>query len=66
MAPQLEALAKSNETLRLRKIDIGSWDSEVAQRYGIRSLPSVWIYDGKKLISSDRKDSLALLKPLGL
>lgn len=43
MDPHLRQLANSKRDVYLRKIDIKSWNSDVAEQYSIRSIPSVWI-----------------------
>ncbi len=50
----MEALAETHRLVRLRRIDIGSWNSPVAEQYGIRKLPTVWLYIDGKLFSKDR------------
>ena len=48
--PQLEALATREPEIRLRRVDVVSWDSAVATRYSIRSLPTLWLYhDGRRV-----------------
>lgn len=53
VGPQLEALVLQNPRARLRRIDIGSWHSEVAAQCRIDRLPSVWLYDAGRLVSRD-------------
>lgn len=62
MRPQLEALVHRLGTIRLRKIDIASWDSEVAQQHDIRSIPQLWLYDGMELLSKDTREILEYLQ----
>jgi hypothetical protein len=40
---------------RLLRIDIGSWGSAVASQFGIQSLPTVHLYDGKTKVSDDTR-----------
>ena len=61
MGPQLEALAEHDPKVKLRVIDIGSWDSPVARQFGIRLLPTVWLYEDGALYSKDRDRVLAKL-----
>lgn len=49
----MEDLANSRPDLRLRKIDIKKWGSPVARQHGIRRLPSLVLYEGDRLVSSD-------------
>ncbi|MBL8898833.1 MAG: hypothetical protein JNM84_14435 [Planctomycetes bacterium] len=62
LAPQLEALVKERPFVRLRKIDVKSWDSPVARQHEIESLPQVWLYDGKERLTADRGRALALVR----
>ena len=61
MGPQLEAWVEKNKTIRLRQIDVGNWNSEVAQQFEIRRLPTLMLYDGTDLISDDTQLVLAIL-----
>ena len=61
MGPQLEAWVEKNKTIRLRQIDVGNWNSEVAQQFEIRRLPTLMLYDGTDLISHDTQEVLAIL-----
>lgn len=49
----MEALAETHRMVKLRRIDIGSWDSPVADQYAIRRLPTVWLYIDGKLYSKE-------------
>jgi thioredoxin-like negative regulator of GroEL len=64
VGPQLEALAKQNPLVKLRTIDIGRWDSPVAEQYSIRSLPTVWLYEDGELYSKSRDKVAARLQEL--
>lgn len=50
----MEALAKRHPGVKLRIVDVVSWRSEVARQYGIRSLPTLWLYEDGELLSKDR------------
>jgi hypothetical protein len=50
----LEALARRNPAVALRIVDVGSWDSAAAVQHGIRSLPTIWLYENGALLSKDR------------
>ena len=52
------------EGVYLRIVDIGSWDSAVAEQFGIRSLPTVWIYEDGKVVAKDRASVMAKLNAL--
>ena len=58
MGPQLEALAKDDPGLRLLHIDVDSWNSPVAQQYSIKSLPTVHLYDGTRLVTNNTNQAL--------
>lgn len=47
--------------VQLRKIDIGNWQSAVATQHEIRRLPTLALYDGKRLVSSDTREIFNLL-----
>jgi hypothetical protein len=57
----LEALIRERASVRLRRIDIERWDSPVAVQFGIRRLPTLLLYDGRELLSSDKREILELL-----
>ena len=50
----MEALARQHEAVKLRIVDVVSWNSEAAQQHGIRSLPTIWLYEDGALLSKDR------------
>jgi len=58
----LEAAIHKNGEVRLRRINIGKWGSPVASQYGINSLPTLHLYEGKKLVSKDRRRAMASLQ----
>lgn len=62
VGPQLEALVQQNPRARLRRIDIGSWHSEVAAQCRIDRLPTVWLYDAGRLVSRDVQEVAGLLQ----
>ena len=47
---------------RLLRIDVGEWTSPVATQFGIRRLPTLHLYDGQELVTSDTSDVLAQLQ----
>ena len=61
LGPQLEALVQKKDGTRLRKIEVGTWESAVAKQHGIRRLPTLWLYDGGKQVSTDSREVLRLL-----
>jgi thioredoxin-like negative regulator of GroEL len=60
----LEALAQQHPGVKLRKVDIVAWDSEVARQHGIRSLPTLWLYEDGELTAKDRSAVAAKLAAL--
>ncbi len=64
MKSQLEALAKERSDIRLRIIDIGAWDSDVARQNRIRSLPTLWLYDDGELVATHANAVLCRLNAL--
>jgi len=60
----LEALAKNRDDVKLRKVDIMSWDSEVARQHSIRRLPTLWLYEDGELIADDSEAVAARLSKL--
>ena len=61
MKPQLEALAKDTDDVFLRIVDVGAWDSAVAQQYAIRQLPALWLYRDGELVAEDSSEVLGEL-----
>jgi thiol-disulfide isomerase/thioredoxin len=45
LAPKLEEMARNDPEIALRKIDIISWKTAVAQQFNIHSIPQVNVYD---------------------
>jgi hypothetical protein len=58
----LEAIVNAKEGTRLLRIDVDTWGSDVARQYGIRSLPTLWLYEGTKLESQNSRDVWQLLQ----
>jgi hypothetical protein len=58
----LEALARRLGTIRLRRVNVSEWESDVARQYGIRRLPALWLYDGHELLSEDAREVLEILQ----
>jgi len=48
-------------TVRLRRIDIDSWDSAVARDHDIRRLPALILYDGERVVSRDTSQIMNLM-----
>ncbi|MFA6173442.1 MAG: thioredoxin family protein [Kiritimatiellales bacterium] len=45
MAPVLDKLTGGKADIALKKVDIVNWDSAVAKKYGITSIPNVRVFD---------------------
>ena len=60
----MEALQSHKQSFRIRKIDIMTWESDVARQHDIRSLPTLLMYDGKTLVSSDTREIVKMLNGL--
>ena len=58
----MEAQVRKADGIKLRKIDIKDWYSDVAKQYEIRSIPALWLYDGRELVSKDRREVLRLIQ----
>jgi hypothetical protein len=54
----LEALVRNDAQLRLRRVDIKSWDSAVARQYNIRSIPHLRLYQNGILIAEGTRTVL--------
>lgn len=57
----MEALIRKLDGVRLRRIEVEAWESPVAVENGIRSLPTLWLYDGHDRVSTDARDVLQRL-----
>ncbi len=58
----MEALIRNTDAANLRIIDIDRWGSPVAEQYGIRSIPALWLYEGTERVSTDTREVLRLLQ----
>ena len=58
LEPLIEARVRELGTLRLRRIDVPTWESPVALKHGIRRLPTLQLYDGRELVSDDTQEIL--------
>jgi hypothetical protein len=54
----LEALIEKMDGVRLRKIEIPRGPCAVAEANRIRGVPTLWLYDGARRVSSDTQDVL--------
>ena len=60
----MEALQAHKPNFRIRKIDIDTWQSPVAREHNIQSLPTLLMYNGKTLVSSDTREVIGILNGL--
>jgi hypothetical protein len=58
----LEGLVKTRPGVRLLKIDIATWSSAVSNQFGIRRLPTVWLYEGKERVADGPSQVMQLLQ----
>lgn len=49
------------EGVNLRRVEIADWSCPAAEQHGIRSLPALWLYDGRSLISTAGRDVMMRL-----
>ncbi|MBT3294926.1 MAG: thioredoxin family protein [Verrucomicrobia bacterium] len=45
MGPELEKIARTDPDVKLVKIDVVNWNTDVIKQFGIRSIPNVHVYD---------------------
>ena len=45
MGPELEKIARTDPDVKLVKVDVVNWNTEVIKQFGIRSIPNVRVYD---------------------
>ena len=60
----MEALISDKQACKLLRIDIDKWGSAVARQYAIRSLPTLWLYDGTTRITTNTGDVLSRVNQL--
>lgn len=57
MDPELRRLARTDEGVVLRKVDIVDWNSPIVQQIGIRFVPYVAVFDGQgQLVGTPSSD----------
>jgi len=61
LGPQLEALVVKLDDVRLCKINIKSWGSDVARQHSIKSIPQLVLYDGTTLVAQGTREVLLQL-----
>ena len=60
----MESLIRTKQNVQLRRIDINTWNSQVARQFGIRRLPTVWLFNGTEKVTTDRNKALARITKL--
>ncbi len=58
----MEAYVRKSPGVSLRRINIGSWSSEVATQYGIRSIPHLVLFDDGRKKAEGTREVLGYLK----
>lgn len=56
--PLLRELAQSQENVYLRRINMLNWETPLARQYSLKSIPSVWVYDGEGELVEERLNGL--------
>ena len=49
-------------TVRLRRINVASWESDVCRQHAIRRLPTLVLYEGQRVLSKDTREILGILQ----
>ncbi len=60
---QLDRITKQDPTVRVRTIDIGSTDSDVARQYDITEVPTVWLYRDGALVARTAEHAWRFFQP---
>lgn len=47
---------------RLLRVDVDTWGSPVAKQFGINSLPTVYLFEGRDLVLTDTRAVLARIQ----
>ena len=47
----MEALVVEQEDVRLCKVDIDAWSSDVSRQFRLQRIPRLLLYDGSKLVA---------------
>ncbi|WP_309400183.1 thioredoxin family protein [Cerasicoccus maritimus] len=45
ISPHLEALAKNDPSVAVRKVDIVRWGTPITEQFKIKSIPNIWVFD---------------------
>ena len=62
IGPIVQARVDELQSVRLRIVDIGTWESAAARDHEISSLPQLWLYIDGKLVTKDGQRVLQLLE----
>lgn len=62
IAPHVEDLLDRDASLVIRKVDIESWNSPVAQQYEVRSIPHLLLYEDGRLVAQGVNDVFARMQ----
>lgn len=62
MGPQLEQIARTDPDIRLCKIDVVNWETDVVKQYKIRSIPNVRVYDRNGIEVGSGSSSLTMIR----
>ncbi len=62
LGPQLEGLVRERGSVRLLRIDVPSWEAPTAVEFGLRKLPTLWLYSGRVRVADDTLEILELLR----
>ena len=60
----MEALTEANDKVKLVRININAWESEVAEQFEIRSLPTVWLFEDQERISTEAMEIVQRIRRL--
>ena len=50
----MKRLVRQKENFRVVTIDIGAFRSPIAAQYGIKRIPTLWLYEGMELRADDK------------
>ncbi|MEE8536732.1 MAG: thioredoxin family protein [Acidobacteriota bacterium] len=64
VTPVLEEFARHDSIIALRKVNVVSWDSPVAQQYGLKELPYLLLYDPQGKLLAQGENVVRMLERL--
>ena len=62
LAPYLDALAKGDSNIVLKKVNIENWRSQIAQKYNVKSVPNVRVFDRKGRLVGSPNHSIDVIR----